>query len=45
MTTTIVHNLTIKTGSFSRCMIVRPCTAAIQSLSFALYILKPFFPE
>merc|ERR1711971_1094404 len=27
------------------CMIVRPCTAAIQSLSFALYILKPFFPE
>ena len=28
-----------------RCMIVRPCTAAIQSLSFSLYILKPFFPE
>ena len=24
---------------------VRPCTAAIQSLSFSLYILKPFFPE
>jgi len=27
------------------CIIVRPCTAAIQSLSFSLYILKPFFPE
>ena len=27
------------------CMIVRPCTGAIQSLSFSLYILKPFFPE
>ena len=26
-------------------MIVRPCTGAIQSLSFSLYILKPFFPE
>merc|ERR1712117_231172 len=27
------------------CIIVRPCTGAIQSLSFSLYILKPFFPE
>ena len=27
------------------CIIVRPYTAAIQSLSFSLYILKPFFPE
>ncbi len=27
------------------CIIVRPCTAAIQSLTFALYILKPLFPE
>ena len=27
------------------CIIVRPCTGAIQSLTFALYILKPFFPE
>ena len=27
------------------CVIVRPCTAAIQSLTFALYLTKPFFPE
>jgi len=27
------------------CIIVRPCIAAIQSLTFSLYILKPFFPE
>jgi len=27
------------------CIIVRPCIAAIQSLTFALYILKPLFPE
>jgi len=27
------------------CMIVRPCTAAIQSQVFALYIIKPLFPE
>ncbi|TRY80082.1 hypothetical protein TCAL_09329 [Tigriopus californicus] len=27
------------------CIIVRPCTGAIQSLTFALYILKPFFPD
>jgi solute carrier family 7 L-type amino acid transporter-like protein len=27
------------------CIIVRPCIGAIQSLTFALYILKPFFPE
>ena len=27
------------------CIILRPCIGAIQSLTFALYILKPFFPE
>ena len=27
------------------CVIVRPCTGAIQSLTFALYLTKPFFPE
>ena len=27
------------------CMIVRPCTLAIQSLTFSLYIIKPLFPE
>merc|ERR1719397_2502444 len=27
------------------CVILRPCIGAIQSLTFALYILKPFFPE
>jgi len=27
------------------CIIVRPCSAAIQALTFSLYILKPFFPE
>jgi solute carrier family 7 L-type amino acid transporter-like protein len=27
------------------CIIVRPCTGAIQSLTFALYISKPLFPE
>lgn len=27
------------------CMIVRPCTAAIQSQVFALYIIKPLFPD
>ena len=27
------------------CLIVRPCTGAIQSLTFALYLTKPFFPE
>ena len=27
------------------CIIVRPCNAAIQALTFALYILKPMFPE
>ena len=27
------------------CIILRPCIGAIQSLTFSLYILKPFFPE
>jgi amino acid transporter len=27
------------------CVILRPCIGAIQALTFALYILKPFFPE
>ena len=27
------------------CVIVRPCTGAIQSLTFALYLTKPFFPD
>jgi len=27
------------------CVIVRPCSCAIQALTFSLYILKPFFPE
>ena len=27
------------------CIILRPCIGAIQSLTFALYTLKPFFPE
>ena len=27
------------------CMIVRPCTLAIQSLTFSIYILKPLFTE
>jgi len=27
------------------CMIVRPCSIAIQALTFSLYILKPMFPE
>ena len=27
------------------CIIVRPCTGAIQSLTFALYIIKPLFPD
>lgn len=27
------------------CIIVRPCTGAIQSLTFALYITKPLFPD
>ena len=27
------------------CIILRPCIGAIQSLTFALYILKPFFPD
>ncbi|XP_023327717.1 large neutral amino acids transporter small subunit 1 isoform X2 [Eurytemora carolleeae] len=27
------------------CIIVRPCSGAIQALTFSLYILKPFFPE
>ena len=27
------------------CMIVRPCTLAIQSLTFSIYILKPLFAE
>jgi len=27
------------------CIILRPCIGAIQSLTFALYITKPFFPE
>ncbi len=27
------------------CIIVRPCTGAIQSLTFALYIVKPLFPD
>lgn len=27
------------------CMIVRPCSLAIQALTFSLYILKPLFPE
>merc|ERR1712172_112753 len=27
------------------CIILRPCIGAIQSLTFALYLTKPFFPE
>jgi len=27
------------------CLIVRPCSGAIQALTFSLYILKPLFPE
>jgi L-type amino acid transporter 8 len=27
------------------CIIVRPCTGAIQALTFALYIIKPIFPD
>lgn len=27
------------------CIIVRPCSAAIQALTFSLYILKPLYPE
>lgn len=26
------------------CMIVRPCSQAIVSLTFSVYVLKPFFP-
>ncbi|XP_044755670.1 large neutral amino acids transporter small subunit 1 isoform X3 [Coccinella septempunctata] len=27
------------------CMIVRPCSQAIVSLTFSVYVMKPFFPE
>ena len=30
---------------WAECLIVRPCTVAIVSLTFSKYITKPFFPE
>lgn len=27
------------------CMIVRPCSQAIVSLTFSVYVLKPFYPD